>query len=520
MVFGPDGDLYVCSRDSDSVLRYDGLSGSFIEAAVPAGSGGLDQPKGLAFDSQGFLLVSSGANHQILRYGAASCAVVTVTLAQPVPFDVTVDFATANGTALAGSDYIAATGQFLVPATFSSRSIAVPTLDDPLIESTEFLVVNLSNLSDGMLADGQAVVTIRDNDTKFYVVNDGASDSTFEYANNGTAGEATNLDAGNTAPRGAASTVAGDKVWVVDANKKVYVYDDGGVLLGSWSLGSLNPKATVQGITTNGTDIWVVDSNTDKVYRYAGAASRVAGSQNAASSFSLNTKGGNTNPTDIVTDGISLWVPNNSSVDKVFKYTTAGALVGSWTITTSGATSPTGITIDPANVSHMWIVDSVARRVYQYNSATTLPNGSSKAADDSFALAAGNTNPQGIADPPVAAVPPLSQPALNPPATRTEDSTDAVLRGMTWLPWEDVVLLQAVDQPALTAAGLPASDRYRAFEMAWQADQVPPLPAESVEQTQVGCSTKTDPRKVRDDLLAAWSAEDDDVLTNGLVDGI
>ena len=153
--------------------------------------------------------------------------------------------------------------------------------------------MNLSNLSDGTLADGQAVVTIRDNDTKFYVVNDGASDTTFEYANNGAPGEATSLETSNTAPRGAASTAAGDKVWVVDANKKVFVYDDGGVLLGSWSLGSLNPKATVQGIATNGTDIWVVDSNTDKVYRYAGAASRVAGTQNAASSFSLNTKIGN-----------------------------------------------------------------------------------------------------------------------------------------------------------------------------------------------------------------------------------
>ena len=91
---------------------------------------------------------------------------------------------------------------------------------------------------------------------------------------------------------------------------------------------------------------------------------------------------------------------NDSTPDKVFKYTTAGALVSSWTITTAGATSPTGITIDPANVSNIWIVDSGTDRVYQYNAAATFANGSSHAADVSFALAAGNTNPQGIADPP------------------------------------------------------------------------------------------------------------------------
>ena len=91
---------------------------------------------------------------------------------------------------------------------------------------------------------------------------------------------------------------------------------------------------------------------------------------------------------------------NDSTTDKVFKYTTAGALVSSWTITTSGATSPTGITIDPANVSNIWIVDSGTDRVYQYNAAATFANGSSHVADVAFALAAGNTNPQGIADPP------------------------------------------------------------------------------------------------------------------------
>src|SRR5262245_31615226 len=234
---------------------------------------------------------------------------------------------------------------------------------------------------------------------KFYVVNDATANQTYEYGSGGASVESYNLGSGNSAPRGVASTAAGNKVWVVDDNRNVYVYNPSGGLLGSWTAGTMNGGATPEGIATNGTDVWIVDGKTDKVYKYAGAASRLSGTQNAASSFSLNSA--NANPKDIVTDGVYLWVVNDSTTDKVFKYTVAGSLVGSWTISTSGASSPTGITIDPTNVSDIWIVDSGADRVYQYAAAATRTSGSQSAAS-SFALAAGNTNPQGIADPPVA----------------------------------------------------------------------------------------------------------------------
>jgi hypothetical protein len=152
-----------------------------------------------------------------------------------------------------------------------------------------------------------------------------------------------------------------------------------------------------EGIATNGTDVWIVDAQSDKVFKYAGAASRLSGSQNAASSFNLNS--GNRDAKDVVTDGVSLWVVNESTTDKVFKYTVAGALVGSWTIGAANS-KPTGITIDPSSVNDVWIVDSGTDRVYQYTGAASRTSGNQTAAT-SFALAAGNTNPQGIADPPV-----------------------------------------------------------------------------------------------------------------------
>lgn len=235
--------------------------------------------------------------------------------------------------------------------------------------------------------------------TKFYVVDDASANLTFEYAADHSSVENYSLNSGNSTPRGAASTIVGDRTWVVDANRKVYVYDTSGGLLGSWTAGTLSSTATVEGIATNGTDVWIVDAKSDKVYKYAGAATRLSGSQNATSNFSLNS--GNTSPKDIVTDGVSLWVVNDSTTDKVFKYTVAGSLSGSWTISSANS-KPTGLTIDPANVSNIWIVDSGTDTVYQYTDAASRISGSQSAAA-TFALAAGNTNPQGIADPPAPA---------------------------------------------------------------------------------------------------------------------
>jgi hypothetical protein len=269
------------------------------------------------------------------------------------------------------------------------------------MESNEIFSFVLTNPQGATIADSTGIATILDNDsTKFYVVNDATENQTFEYAPVGTLVESYNLNSGNSAPRGAASTPAGNKVWVVDANRKVYVYSSSGALLGSWTPGTLPNNAEVQGIATSGTDIWIVDAKSNKVYRYAGAATRLSGSQNAASSFNLN--GGNKDATDIVEGGGFLWVTNNTLfTDKVFKYTLSGSLVGSWTISAGGG-SPTGITIDPTSVSDVWIVDSATDRIYQYAAAAARTSGSQSAAM-SFPLAPGNTNPQGIADPPTGA---------------------------------------------------------------------------------------------------------------------
>jgi hypothetical protein len=100
-----------------------------------------------------------------------------------------------------------------------------------------------------------------------------------------------------------------------------------------------------------------------------------------------------------VTDGTSFWVVDGTA-HMVFKYTLSGSLLGSWSIDPADA-HPTGITINPNNVSDIWIVDNGTDKVYQYIGAASRTSGSQNAGA-TFALATGNTNPQGIADPPTA----------------------------------------------------------------------------------------------------------------------
>ncbi len=272
--------------------------------------------------------------------------------------------------------------------------VAAATSADPLYNGLNPADVALTNLDNDAPPPPPA--------SKFYVLNDASQNRTYEYGADGSAIENYLLDSGNTAPRGAAMTAAGDKVWVVDANRNVYVYDNNGGLLGSWAAGTMSSRATVQGIATDGTNIWIVDSRADRVYYYANAASRLSGSQ-TASSFALGS--GNTAPAGIVfgNDGANryLWVVNNSSVDRVYRYSVATnggiSLLNSWTLNSANS-RPTGITLDPSNASQdMWVVDSSTDRIYRYANARTL---TAPTLTESFALAAGNTNPTGIADPP------------------------------------------------------------------------------------------------------------------------
>ena len=397
VTFGPDGSLYVVSFGSDEVLRYDGVSGEFIERAAD----GIDAPIGITFDSSGNFYVGSTITSEIHRYGTTPEAVLTVTISTPSSLPITVDYTTADGTAkVLDGDYTSTSGTVTFAPGVTNRTILVPTVDDAVLESTESFFVNLSAATGAVISDNQGTATILDDDaplpsTKFFVVDSGA-DQTFEYDSGGTAltGDNWNLDGGNTNAKGATSITDGSTVWVVDKNDKVYVYDGDGGSPTSWTAVGLNEA---EGIATDAVDIWILDKKAKKVLRYNDAAT--TGDANVDFSFSLYS--GNNKAKGITTDGSSLWVVNDDrNTDKVFKYDTSGNLEGSWTIDSANS-KPTGITIDPSGAStSIWIVDGGTDAVYEYGNALGNSGGSLVG---SFALAGGNTNPQGIADPPAPA---------------------------------------------------------------------------------------------------------------------
>jgi hypothetical protein len=99
---------------------------------------------------------------------ADGTAAVTVTLSHAVDADVTVDYATADATALAGSDYIDTHGTLTFTAGETSKTIQIPITQDPGAEDPETLTLMLSNALPGassiLGAPATATVTITDDD--------------------------------------------------------------------------------------------------------------------------------------------------------------------------------------------------------------------------------------------------------------------------------------------------------------------------------------------------------------------
>ncbi len=78
---------------------------------------------------------------------------------------VTVKYATANGTATAGSDYAAVPSTLLTFAPGqTSKTVTVNVAGDTIKETNETFTVNLSGASGATIFDGQGVGTILNDD--------------------------------------------------------------------------------------------------------------------------------------------------------------------------------------------------------------------------------------------------------------------------------------------------------------------------------------------------------------------
>lgn len=118
-------------------------------------TGGGSGNAGVSFSISSNGAVTEGANSlfTITKSGTASGA-------------VSVNYATANGTAAAGSDYSATSGTLTFATTDTALTVSVPTVDDTVVESPETFSMSLSSPTGGAIlaSPSSATATINDND--------------------------------------------------------------------------------------------------------------------------------------------------------------------------------------------------------------------------------------------------------------------------------------------------------------------------------------------------------------------
>ncbi len=167
------GDTDVEGNETLDVLlgAVSGLAAGIDPASVA--TAGTPLTSTIQDDDQPALVISDAA----LTEGdsGTKTATFTVTLTREVVGGVTVDYATADGTAAAGSDYTAAGGILTFAGTAGEQqTISVEILGDTIVELDETFTVLLDNLSDPgvVLGDPEATGTITNDDTASLAIDD------------------------------------------------------------------------------------------------------------------------------------------------------------------------------------------------------------------------------------------------------------------------------------------------------------------------------------------------------------
>jgi hypothetical protein len=159
-----------------------------------------DDPAGLSIDD--------------VRRVEGGTALFTVTLSPPnMAATVTVDYATADGTAMAGSDYTATAGTLTFPPGTTTQTVSVSVLGDTLVEGAETFFVDLSLPSNATIAYARGTGTILDSDGAGDFDRDGQTDILWRHR---TAGwNIAWLMAGNTFHGGAVLQQVTDMNWQI-----------------------------------------------------------------------------------------------------------------------------------------------------------------------------------------------------------------------------------------------------------------------------------------------------------------
>ena len=98
--------------------------------------------------------------------GTDAAIAFTVTLAPAAATEVTVHYATADGTATAPADYTSTSSTLTFEPGQTSKTIEVPIVDDDVEDDGETFTLTLSEPSGAVLADAEATGTIRNTETE------------------------------------------------------------------------------------------------------------------------------------------------------------------------------------------------------------------------------------------------------------------------------------------------------------------------------------------------------------------
>lgn len=176
---GPDGNLFVVSS-AQSEIRELTPTGSWV-ADYDIGFLEVSQMSGLDFDptsgdvwvvttvgeiarvsnlSQGLLPQDASVAEPA---GSTTTLDFTVSLVATTPATVQIAYATRDGTATAGRDYVAASGTLTFAPGESSKTVSVTVSPDAIVEAEESVILALSDPS-GAIAGAQATGLILDDD--------------------------------------------------------------------------------------------------------------------------------------------------------------------------------------------------------------------------------------------------------------------------------------------------------------------------------------------------------------------
>ena len=136
-------------------------TGRPVRVTIGSTTSGVDFALSQRFVSVGVATVTEGPA------GRTTQATFTASLSAACDRPITVRYATSNGTAIAGVDYLATTGTLTFPPGVTTATIAVPVIGDALPEAAETYFLTLSDPSPSgvLVAQRQGVGTILDDDT-------------------------------------------------------------------------------------------------------------------------------------------------------------------------------------------------------------------------------------------------------------------------------------------------------------------------------------------------------------------